>query len=336
MKAIHASGAAAIVLALALPAMAESVDERIATAIENARRQELTANERARAVEERVAQAMERARVAIERVGTDGMLMLHGGSREVVKNAPFSADIVYRTEQVLADGNRIVRTTESTYARDSQGRTRQQRGSHTIRIDDPVAHKSWLVHPDAKLAIPLPELPHEALATPPALPDPAASEGAEVRPGRVIVRRTRKGEPGDTQIEVVKITRDAADVAAPPEVSMSLAEAGVPALTLHGQPLNVPLARRGKGVTENLGTRDVEGVRAEGTRTTYTLPAGAIGNEKPIVSTSERWYSSDLQAVVLARTSDPRSGDTIYRLANIRRVEPAAELFRVPPEYRER
>jgi hypothetical protein len=32
--------------------------------------------------------------------------------------------------------------------------------------------------------------------------------------------------------------------------------------------------------------------------------------------------------------SDPRSGDTICRLANFKRGEPPAELFKVPAEYK--
>lgn len=306
---------AAVILALSAPAAAE----------------------RTRDIEERVAQAMEKARSALDRAD---VLMLHGGGpREVVRNSPFTADVIYRTEQLLADGNRIVRTTESTFARDSQGRTRQQRGNQTVRIDDPVAKRSWLLHPDSKRAIGLPELPHEPFGTAPGMsgPDAAGDErNIEVRPGRIVVKRTGKGEPGDVRVEIVKVARDAGDAAALPEVHAGPGDAGLPALTLHGQPLNLNLARRGKGATEKLGTRDVEGVRAEGTRTTWTLPAGAIGNERPIITTSERWYSSELQAVVLATTSDPRAGQTTYRLANIRRAEPAPELFRVPPDYRER
>jgi hypothetical protein len=86
--------------------------------------------------------------------------------------------------------------------------------------------------------------------------------------------------------------------------------------------------------TETLGAKDIEGVKAEGTRVTVTIAAGAIGNQAPIEIVSERWFSPDLQAVVYSRRSDPRFGETIYRLTNIVRAEPAAELFQVPPDYR--
>jgi TonB family protein len=85
---------------------------------------------------------------------------------------------------------------------------------------------------------------------------------------------------------------------------------------------------------ESLGKQAVEGVQAEGSRTTVTIPAGAIGNERPIQIVSERWYSSDLQAVVMTRHSDPRFGETTYRLTNISRSEPDRSLFEVPAGYK--
>jgi hypothetical protein len=85
--------------------------------------------------------------------------------------------------------------------------------------------------------------------------------------------------------------------------------------------------------TETLGTREIEGVTADGTRITATIPAGAIGNQAPIEIVSERWYSPELQTVVFSRRSDPRFGETTYSLRNIVRVEPPAEIFQVPPDY---
>jgi hypothetical protein len=85
--------------------------------------------------------------------------------------------------------------------------------------------------------------------------------------------------------------------------------------------------------SESLGKQTIEGVEAEGTRSTVTIPAGAIGNELPMSTVSERWYSAELQAVVMSKRSDPRFGETVYRLTNIQRSEPPATLFEVPPDY---
>ena len=85
--------------------------------------------------------------------------------------------------------------------------------------------------------------------------------------------------------------------------------------------------------TTSLGTQTIGGVTAEGTRYTRTIPAGQIGNAKPIVIVTERWYSADLQMVVMTKRSDPRSGDTTFQMTSIARTEPAASLFQVPTDY---
>jgi len=84
---------------------------------------------------------------------------------------------------------------------------------------------------------------------------------------------------------------------------------------------------------EDLGTQSINGVAAQGTRYTRTIPAGQIGNDKPISIVNERWYSADLQVVVKSTRTDPRFGSTTYTLTNIQRQEPAATLFAVPSDY---
>jgi hypothetical protein len=86
-------------------------------------------------------------------------------------------------------------------------------------------------------------------------------------------------------------------------------------------------------VKTDLGTSTVSGVAATGTLTTRTIPAGAIGNTNPIISTSETWYSTDLQTIVASKHSDPRAGQMSYSLTNIVRSEPSAALFQVPAGY---
>jgi hypothetical protein len=84
---------------------------------------------------------------------------------------------------------------------------------------------------------------------------------------------------------------------------------------------------------ESLGTQTINGLVAEGTRTTHIIPAGQIGNEKALQVVSERWYSADLQIVLKSTRTDPRFGTTTYTVTNVQRTEPAATLFAVPAEY---
>jgi TonB family protein len=115
----------------------------------------------------------------------------------------------------------------------------------------------------------------------------------------------------------------------PGQVALTLpAAAAMPMLDL-GPSNRVKVESR----TEQLGTQMVEGIAAEGTRHINTIPAGAIGNERPIEIVSERWYSPELQMVILMKHVDPRYGESIQRLTNIDRSEPDASLFQVPDGY---
>lgn len=89
----------------------------------------------------------------------------------------------------------------------------------------------------------------------------------------------------------------------------------------------------GEVTTTDLGTQTINGVLAQGTRVTRTIPAGRIGNEKPIVIVTERWYSPDLQTYVLRKTTNPLTGDTTFQLTNIQQGEPDPALFQVPSDY---
>lgn len=115
-------------------------------------------------------------------------------------------------------------------------------------------------------------------------------------------------------------------------------------LAVAKEPANVMFARDGemgqfrvrqeaKANREDLGPQTMEGVVAQGTRTTRTIEAGAIGNDRPISITSERWYSPQLQTVMMTKQNDPRSGENTFRLTNVRLGEPDPSLFQVPAGY---
>jgi hypothetical protein len=84
---------------------------------------------------------------------------------------------------------------------------------------------------------------------------------------------------------------------------------------------------------EDLGTQAINGISAQGTRYTRTIPAGQIGNANAMTVVNEQWYSSDLQLVVKSVRTDPRLGQVTYTLTNIQRTEPAVALFSVPSDY---
>lgn len=101
-----------------------------------------------------------------------------------------------------------------------------------------------------------------------------------------------------------------------------------------GRPLPPPpRADRPQVRTESLGTKSVNGLEAEGTRTTMTIPAGAFGNANPIDVVTERWYSPELRLVVASHRSDPIMGDVDFTIADLVRGEPPGDMFEVPSDF---
>jgi len=100
-----------------------------------------------------------------------------------------------------------------------------------------------------------------------------------------------------------------------------------------GGPGPIETARAEQIKVEQLPARDIEGVRAQGTRRTTTILAGAIGNDLPIEIVSEEWTAPDLKVLVMTERRDPRLGTSTYRLTNINRAEPDHYLFEVPSDY---
>ena len=90
----------------------------------------------------------------------------------------------------------------------------------------------------------------------------------------------------------------------------------------------------GQAQTEDLGSKTMEGVSVTGTRTTHTIPAGQIGNDKPLSIVTEVWTSPELKTVVYSKRSDPRMGDQTFQLTNIVRAEPDPSLFTVPSDFK--
>jgi hypothetical protein len=81
---------------------------------------------------------------------------------------------------------------------------------------------------------------------------------------------------------------------------------------------------------ENLGSDIIDGVEVVGTRETLTINPGTLGNDQPLVSTREYWYSDELQTNLAVTRIDPGQGKQVIRLANLSRSEPDPHLWDVP------
>ena len=251
---------------------------------------------------------------------------------KVVKGSPYSAEAVTESVQTLADGNRIVRKNSANVYRDSEGRTRREQSlSHfgpfatagdvaqTTIINDPVAGVHYILDPRGRTARKLPVADFQFRTG-------HGEAGAHVRTERRVTVERKVGTEEDVRFKEGDGAAHSFVLAAP--------TAAAP-IGPHG-PSDVMFMRspaKGETKTEKLEKRVVEGVEAEGQRTVTTIPAGEIGNEQPIQIVHERWYSPELQVVVMTRHSDPRFGETTYRLTNINRAAPDPSLFQVPSDY---
>ena len=268
-------------------------------------------------------------------MGGDNMVffateMSFGG--KVVKGAPYSAQAVTESVQTLADGNRIVHKNSAQVYRDSEGRTRRDQtvgaiGPYaaagdpiqTFFINDPVAGFNYILDPRSKVARKLP--PMEWRWKTEGKPEPGAGGAAP----RERVVKEREAE-----------SHSFVFTAPAPPPGGAVVVGGPDRPPPPGEGIQVEFFGRGSKAdtkSEKLEARNVEGVQAEGVRVTTTIPAGEVGNEQPIQIVNERWYSPELQIVVMTRHSDPRFGETTYRLTNIQRAEPSPALFQVPSDY---
>ena len=240
----------------------------------------------------------------------------------VTSDRPYSADAVSETVQVLADGNRIARRSVTKIYRDGAGRTRRETLNddgtvRSISITDPVVRTSYTLDPKAKAAykaggtaVVAPTIIDSHLVTLPRQTPPAGTASGGGTGGG---RGTGAGA-GTAVGGYVSVARGAGGGGG-------------------GGRGGAMTATSSRGVREELAPQNIEGVMANGTRTTTTIPAGEIGNAQEIKIVSEQWFSDELQVLVMTKHSDPRSGETIYRLANILRAEPDPSLFMVPADY---
>jgi hypothetical protein len=238
-----------------------------------------------------------------------------GGAPGVaVTGAPYSATISNEAVQTLADGTHITQSSAGSAARDSQGRTRQDTplpaiggaipkdAPHLVMIQDPVGGVAYTLNLTDKTAWkhPMPSV-KSGVAT------------SEITTRTVVVR---SADPNSAQIAVPP------PPGAPP-----------PGMNMMWQQKHLA-EHAGEVTTEDLGTQVIEGVQATGVRTTETIAAGKIGNDRPISIVTEVWTSPELKTVVLSKRDDPRTGEQTFKLTNVHLGEPDPSLFTVPSDFK--
>jgi len=233
----------------------------------------------------------------------------------VIANTPFSGDATTTVTQTLGDGTKIEQRTTGKLYRDSTGRVRREQTVIGLDRLDPAAQPQTTITFDS---VPGDQAPYSL--------NPANKTAR--RGGRRVQwltdasagLRGAGANPSVGQIEIalIDVLNNVNGVAAG-RTFRSGAQAPVPSDI--------------RPTEESLGTRQVEGVKATGRRSTTVIPAGRIGNDRAIQIVEEQWDSPELNMVMSTRFSDPRTGVVEYRMTNISRSEPRADLFAVPADY---
>lgn len=246
-----------------------------------------------------------------------------------IRNAPFSADVITEYDRTLDNGGHIHRESRGKIWRDSLGRMRTENQSAVqfaseksdrITINDPVQQVIIYLYPRNKVAT----VCHfgDANSQPPAVLAKSSKpkDKATVRAG---------GQPG--------IGNGPADTLGVPPVPTGQGNTANTSIPSAGE----GQSKSGSGTFTNsagattvpLGSKTIEGSSATGTRTTRTINPGRMGNDRPIVSISDTWVSSDLKITVLTETDDGQAGHSTTKLVNIVRSEPNPALFQIPADY---
>ena len=242
-----------------------------------------------------------------------------------MKGAPYSAETIVESSQTLADGNRITRKTTGAVYRDGEGRTRREeevmvspvtprvssRGP-SVSIVDPVAGFSSSLIPRTRSRGRLPIGGADAIMR--------KVEGVQVEAERAKLEKLAAERKAGAADEQSKAAARGAGGGVPAGGEVAVRARGTVAYAVMAP--DTPLEHK-----------TIEGVAVEGRKTTTVIPAGKVGNEQPITVVSEEWRSPELNLLVLTRHSDPRTGESSYRLQNIIRAEPDPSLFMVPPDY---
>jgi len=243
-----------------------------------------------------------------------------------VKNAPFSADVITNYDRTLDKGGHIRRESRGKIFRDSQGRIRTESeptGAQSeadkyehVTITDPVKQVIIYLNARNKTATVFPF--GDAVPSAPVAKQTKPKNKTKVRFG---------GQPGGLggDLGVPNIPAGQANVPSPQPVQ-----------TQDESPPKIDGAvfSNASGATiVPLGTKMIAGLNASGTRTTRTFNAGTIGNDKPIVSISDTWISTDLKVAILTETDDGQAGHSTMKMVNIFRAEPTAALFQIPADY---
>ncbi len=206
---------------------------------------------------------------------------------------PFSADVVEENDRFLADGNHIHFEVHGKFFRDSEGRMRTETEAPVFNSDS---------KPFVHINI------------------------TDLVEGRIIFL--------DVEHKTATVThlgQPASHASLGPALPAEKNSKAQTAPAISTVRRSVPATP--DPAPEDLGTTQIEGFTVMGTRSTHIMDAGLIGNDKPIATMTERWFSTDLKMDLVNISESPDAGKHVRKLINIRAGEPDPLLFQVPADF---
>jgi hypothetical protein len=271
---------------------------------------------------------------------------------------PIVAEITTEHHQSFADGTHISHSTFSSIYRDAQGRIRRESQLSVPGLSEGIATATFITIVDHQLGFGFILNPQEmvahryelnaagpsyvarlsAQAGGSALLSPDAKPSTTASPATSADGSSQNAPPNTAQA----VTQNAAQQGAPwrphafaarnirAATNSGPAAESAPSMRIDQPFLAAPNPVR----TENLGEQVLLGFRVHGTRVITTLPAGQIGNDRPIDIISEQWFSPDLELVMRSVHHDPWAGDFTTTVTKVSRGDQPTALFEIPAAYK--
>lgn len=251
-----------------------------------------------------------------------------------IKLAPYTAQFKTTTVKTLADGTTITREFTETRARDSQGRTMSSRNNpnplvatlppfSSFNVHDPVEGTQTTWNTNSKHA--------QAIK----LPQQSQRQGCWATDSGNMKWNYGPSVPRTTAAQINSAAAPAVKGSAP--VRSESEDVGTEVVTTaqigsSASPAAIRQARVRPDV-EDLGTETIQDLETHGTRSTTTIPAGQIGNDKALVTVHEEWIAPNIGVVVRRINDSPQNGKTTMELVSIDLTEPPLTTFQPPDGY---
>jgi hypothetical protein len=217
-------------------------------------------------------------------------------SGQGIPNAPYVGTVRKTFVQELPGGNSIHGVSISHEARDSAGRTMYQGVQGCSFGEDGQRHEKLMTRVN----------------------DPIAKTTTTWNTGGA-------GEPKRATISHLNVSRPTTEWTAEERAMMLERQKAFEA--------ELAYVRKEKK-SEDLGSKQINGITARGWRLTRTIPSGEEGNYRPLVVVIETWRSADFGLTLYAMQDDPRSGRLTVEFQDLEMREPDPGWFVPPSDYK--